>query len=96
MVTAEGCTCWDILTEIQAEPMLGKVVKFKNMISKNILKGAVLSTIIIVLIMAPFSPIVNHSNLYKTELPISKYSILYEEFSAEVKKDRKFIFFPDK
>jgi hypothetical protein len=65
--------------------MTRKMVKFKNMISKNILKGAVLSTIIIVLILAPFSPIVNHSNLYKTELPISKYSKLYEEFSAEVK-----------
>ena len=69
----------------KTQNMARKVVKFKNMISKNILKGAVLSTIIIVLILAPFSPIVNHSNLYKTELPISKYSKLYEEFSAEVK-----------
>ena len=62
-----------------------KMIRIKNKIHDNILKGAVISTIIIVLVLAPFAPIIDHSNLYKTDLPISKYSKLYDEFSAEVK-----------
>ena len=62
-----------------------KRVRINSKIHDNILKGAVISTIIIVLVLAPFAPIIDHSNLYKTDLPVSKYSKLYDEFSAEVK-----------
>ena len=58
-------------------------IKIKK--SDNIVKGAVICTIIIVLVLAPFSPIIDHSNLYKTDLPVSKYSRLYLEFSTEIK-----------
>ena len=62
-----------------------KMIRINNKIHDNILKGAVISTIIIVLVLAPFAPIIDHSNLYKTDLPVSKYSKLYDEFSAEVR-----------
>ncbi|MEM0133988.1 MAG: DUF2079 domain-containing protein [Thermoplasmatales archaeon] len=52
--------------------------------SRNIMVIAVISTIVLALIFAPFAPIVNHSNLYKTELPLSKYTKLYQEFSTVV------------
>ncbi len=62
-----------------------KLFRLNSKIPKTILKASVISTVIIALILAPFAPIIDHSNLYKTELPISKYSILYQEFSEEVK-----------
>ena len=62
-----------------------KNVSIKNKIPETIVKGAVISTIIIVLILAPFTPIINHSNLYKTDLSISKYSRLYQEYLTEIK-----------
>ena len=62
-----------------------KIFRIKIKKYNNALKVGVISTLIVMLILAPFSPIIDHSNLYKTNLPISKYSKLYQEFSTEIK-----------
>ena len=62
-----------------------KMFRIKIKKYNNALKVGVISTLIVMLILAPFSPIIDHSNLYKTNLPISKYSKLYQEFSTEIK-----------